>query len=322
MGVRVHHASVVTLTRAFYAPNQPRRPQTNPTRCMGLNLEDILCVHLGPLFSCWSGLLLRLPHAVHRMPRCTIRLSLPPRMRRLHLARLVIPNHHRPLHHPLHHPLHQPTNKPDILMDISFIPVTHGVLALVAGTLLFVHRARHMALVLLAFAIVDAVFIRGTASWQAEHALSFVGPIGGLTAVALTVGAPIGWTLALAAPAVITSALCLSHGLQLGSHGLAWSLAAAHLYAAAAGFQLLRIGARQLPRLHASIAGLFVAASGPGVVGWSLLALGHSMRSAAALDCVFLSVIVIASFVEWIRKWLTTYSAQSQAHCSGRGSAT
>jgi hypothetical protein len=202
-------------------------------------------------------------------------------------------------------------------MDLSLVPVTHGALALAAGASLSFQRAKHMALSLFAFAVLDVVFIHGGATWQTETALSFVGPVAALGAVALTVGAPMTWSTVIAAPLVAVAAIGLARGAQIGAHGIAWILAVAHLYTALAGVQLLRIGARQLPRFQAAVAGLFIATSGPWIVGWSLLALGHSMRSAAALDCVFLAAIVVVSAAEWIRQWQTTCSARSQASCSG-----
>jgi hypothetical protein len=203
-------------------------------------------------------------------------------------------------------------------VDIQPILLAHAGLCICAGGMLALHRTRHLALTLLAFAAIDAVSIVDRAHWQVENALAFAMPICTLGAVAFTVGAPVKWAHFMTVPLVVIAASAVARGVQLGAVGLSWLLAIAHAYVAVVGLVLMRVGARQLPRFTAGIAGLFIATSAPAIVGWTMLARGRSVRAASVIDCVFLAAIVVLSFVEWTRRWQTSYSPRSQAPCSLR----
>lgn len=202
-------------------------------------------------------------------------------------------------------------------MDVQFVLILHGSLALVAVAALCSSKLWNVALSLGLFAVADGLLLRG-APWQTETALAFVGPLAVVIATARTVGASVAWSAAISAPVVGLAGFIVARGVALQVPGIAWGLASANLYAAVAGLWLLRIGARQISRLAAVTTGLLVATSAPAIVGWSLLARGHSVRAATVIDCVFLFAIVVASLAEWIRRFPNTPQPQSQAPFSGR----
>lgn len=201
-------------------------------------------------------------------------------------------------------------------MDVQFVLIVHGALALVAVASLSASRLRHLAIALFAFAAADAILLR-SASWQSEVALAFVGPLAVVVAVARTVGAPVGWSVAISAPLLIGMVLCVANGESLQAEGIAWCLTAGNVYAAVAGLWLLQVGARQLPRLAAVTSGLLTATCAPAIVGWILFAYGHSVRAATVIDCVFLFAIVVSSVAEWTSRCPTRSSPPSQAPFSG-----
>lgn len=203
-------------------------------------------------------------------------------------------------------------------MDIQFVSITHGTLALVAVGCLSFHRLRHIAIAMFAIACHDAAFFWSKASWQAETAVAFVGPVAALLAVSRTVGASLFWSTIISAPVIATAAACVARGVDLGVPGIAWCLAFSNVYVATAGLLLLRIGARQISRLAAVTSGLLTATSAPAIVGWILLARGHSVRAATVIDCVFLFAIVVSSLAEWTHRCPICSSPQSQVPSSGR----
>jgi hypothetical protein len=203
-------------------------------------------------------------------------------------------------------------------MDIQFVLILHGALALVgAVACLSASRLIHLAIGLFVFAMADAFLLRD-ASWQTEVALAFIGPLTVVLAVARTVGAPTSWAGIISIPVLVGATVCVVNGVRLQASGIAWCLATANLYTAVAGLWLLRIGARQVSRLAAVTSGLLTATSAPAIVGWSLLARGHSVRAATVIDCVFLFVIVVSSLAEWTRRCPTYSSPQPQAPSSGQ----
>lgn len=194
----------------------------------------------------------------------------------------------------------------------------HVVLAVSACIALTTRKVFHLACGIATLVLTDILFIQDKAHWSVETALSFAIPVAVLLGTALTLGARIPLMLAVSMPLVVLAAWAVAHGVSIGQPGIAWCLVAANTYAAVAGIALLRIGARQISRYIALCAGLMVATSAPAVVGWSCLALGHSVRAAAIIDCVFLAAIVVASFAEWIPRWPTYLAPQSRAPFSGR----
>jgi hypothetical protein len=200
-------------------------------------------------------------------------------------------------------------------MLLQPIDIAHGASAMGAIVCMIFHRVRHVASALAIFIAANILFECGT-GWQIKHALAFVGPIVTLVSVALTVGMPHAWTAITTAPLVVLGGAAVARGQLIGTSGVAWCLVIANAYAATAGLLLLRIGARQVHRFHAGIAGLVLATCAPAAMGWTLRACGHSMQSASILDCVFFVAIVVASVAEWIRRWKSLSSPQSSVQPS------
>lgn len=185
-------------------------------------------------------------------------------------------------------------------MNIDSLDAAHLICAGGAFACFAVYRLRHMALAVVLLFMAD-IAIAADASWQVQNAMAFIGPASTLVAVAFTVGAPIAWVALLASPIVALSAAAVARGQIIGAHGIAWCLVVANVYAAIVGLALLRVGARQVHRFVAGLAGLTLATSAPSAVGWTLYACGHSPRSGSILDCVFFVAIVVASIAEWTR---------------------
>jgi hypothetical protein len=181
------------------------------------------------------------------------------------------------------------------------LSIVHAGLMTVACACLFALRARHLGLALLAASFVDAAYAIGS-SWQVETALAFCLPAALFVAAANTVGASVRLSSVLATPLVFVTAAAVGRGESLQACGVAWLLVAANAYTAIVGTVLVRIGARGVARVSAGMLGLVLATSAPACVGWSLYASGHSMASAAYVDCVFLCAIVVASAAEWMHR--------------------
>jgi hypothetical protein len=193
----------------------------------------------------------------------------------------------------------------------------HCASAAVSGACLALHRVRHAALALGIVAAVDLVLLADTASWQVESVLAFLGPVACLVSVALTVGASLHLSAAIAAPLLAIAAASVARGVQLGAEGIAWSLVAANAYAAAVGAIALKLGARRVDRFSAVTSGMLVASCAPAVAGWTYRALGDSVRAASVVDLLFLIAIVVTSAARWIRLCHKSSSQRSQARSLG-----
>ncbi len=202
-------------------------------------------------------------------------------------------------------------------MAPTLLDYAHSACVLCAFACLVALRAKHLAGALAAVCTTNLVFFVGS-SWQVENALAFVGPCAVLVSVALTVGASVLVTAALAVPLLFIAASSVARGVELGATGIAWWLVVANVYAAATSAVLLRIGARGVHRFVVGVCGVIVATCAPAIAGWTYRALGDSVRAATVVDCLFLAAIVVACFAEWIRRWQTRSSPSSPALLPGR----
>lgn len=148
---------------------------------------------------------------------------------------------------------------------------------------------------------VDIVYLTSW-GWPGSVVASFAGPASVVVAALLTYRVRWHHVALLLAPFLPLVDCVLVYGPRLGSAGIAWLVAGAHVYAALVGFVVLIRGLARASRVHSRLVGLFVATSAPGAYGWSCLARGGSMRSAAVLDCVFLAAIVVWSVAAWARR--------------------
>lgn len=184
------------------------------------------------------------------------------------------------------------------------LATTHLALAALATCGATRARAWALALALGSTVGVDLVFIfaRG---WPRTTLASLIGPAAVILTALLTFRAPKRLLLALLAPVAALTPILLLLGPQLGSTGIAWVIAAAHVYAGAIGLTALFLAHHRAPRLHARLVALFVATCAPSAFGWTCRAFGASMRPAAYLDCVFLAAIVVWSASAWARRQST-----------------
>lgn len=203
-------------------------------------------------------------------------------------------------------------------MTTAQLLIAHGATALVALVALAMNKAWHTASAIAVAVATDVVFLHGGASWQAETALAFAGPCAVLLAAASTVGARVPLAVAIEIPLIVIAAAGVARGEVLGVHGVAVSLAATNIYAVFVGAVLLRVGARQVERFAAGACGLVLATCAPAIVGWVYLASGDSVRSAAVVDLLFFSAIVVTSYAQWTRRCTKQSLHSSQARLPGR----